>query len=411
MKADDFLDDTHTADSFLDSDATVTSPAQPSSKVSFADLLRQAASKIPVKAIADAVSLGPLAPTKLLIENEANKAVANPKEYLNQKVEELPATGAIAGSLVPGGGTIVGAGVGELARQGIRAAQGKEPAGDVKIPFTNTNIPKPDGVPPTLANAIYQMGLAAPSEALESVSTGIKSLAKPISKIQALTGPEAQKFERVFHDPSVMLPPGLGGPKTIQAAGETMGAIEEARNIRPDVTAEKIFDSSSEAKRIGKAAFEKMQSGQSLTPKEALEARRAVDDVLPSLKGPNKKTEKQMILDFRAKLNNILSTQEGEFAAASKEYARALLRSDLLKILPVNKDGSYSIGRTALAKFIGSAALPISSPAIQAYGMAGLGAVAKALSNPLLRPAATSQVVNALTEEIKQLNAQRQKQQ
>lgn len=309
----------------------------------------------------------------------------------------LPVGGAIAGTaLAPGAGTAAGAGLGSIAQRMADMAYGKGPP---LQPTTNVG-----GIPVSPKEAIWPMANAAMagipetqegqkvgqavSDAYQSAKPGVTKALRQVG--QMFTGKSAAKVGRIINDPTAILPESLGGAKSVQDASNAYGkALENTVVEHPGeqyVTRgleKKDFGpfkkGHQEAEEAAQTIYDKWKAGEPVTAQEAYNAKRATDKLWPAVvKERNAEDIKQMS-DFKSGMDDILSSQGGQFANVSKDYARARLKSDFTQILPRTKTGDISTVKSLLMPMLEPKKIPFllaTSPAMTGVGnLAGQGAM------------------------------------
>lgn len=91
-----------------------------------------------------------------------------------------------------------------------------------------------------------------------------------------------------------------------------------------------------------------------MSAEEALKGRQAIDRIIAGTPQKDKPTLFQLG-QLRDKFNSVLSNLSPETQTASKTYADAILKRNLTKVMPVNKSGEYSKLAPYLAAAAGSA--------------------------------------------------------
>ena len=207
----------------------------------------------------------------------------NPEKAYERTGKYLPMVGGVAGSFAaPGIGTAVGAGAGEMARQGLG------------VLFQDPNVMShitPGQISPWAGEqAALQTGLSGLNEvnglvkaapgaapyAQRVIDAAAQKLA-PVGKRlvdawaatgQMLSGKPAAKIKMLFNDPTATFPEALGGAKSVEAAGQGMEAALAKEGIE-----KKIFNpfegNDDEAAQIGKQTFDKWKALQNGTAQPA----------------------------------------------------------------------------------------------------------------------------------------------
>ncbi len=197
--------------------------------------------------------------------NPAPAALAtaqNPEQTYKTAGPWLPAAGGAIGSAFGPAGTVVGAGAGELTRQGLGVMFNDPRVMDHITP----------GRPSLWAGgqAALQTGLAGVGE-LPLVQRGIAAAANKLAPLgeralnagaqfgQMLSGKPAAKIKMLFRDPTATLPESLGGAKSISAAGQGMEDALKQTGIQKK-TFNPFEGNDHEAATIGKQTFDKWQA-------------------------------------------------------------------------------------------------------------------------------------------------------
>lgn len=251
---------------------------------------------------------------------------------------------------------------------------------------------------------------AALSKASQAAQAALKS--KPVGRFgEFLSGKTSSLYKRLANDPQAMLPSWLGGPPPLKQAGAALGqAVDEAGiakslNPNPDYsgTVTRAFDkvmadvptNLKEAEQI--SALKENVSR--LTPQETFDAYNSLKKLIKTQVANKDPELNRARVIFQNALRDRLTSLNGEYAKASKDYARSILRSDFTDLFPTTKYGMPSIGRAGFVRMaLGKLSLPLSSPLIHGLlvsgGSAGMKAVQKLVSYPELTPV-MGQILNS----------------
>lgn len=239
-----------------------------------------------------------------------------------------------------------------------------------------------------------KMGAASPA-----IKTIGKALGRGAARVgQFLSGIKPSSYERLAKNPSVMLPPGVGGPPLRSTAGKALGdavgAADASLAIDPTRNAENIMKKSYQkatedipSKYLNDEATLKA-AVKRLSPEEAYEGLRSTNEVLKGMvEGKNSTLFRDRVI-FKNALKEHMSELSGEYAKASKNFADAALRDEFTNILPTTKYGTPSIGRAGFSKLLGlpfAVNSPILHGAITAAGSAAVKGASNILKNPAVR--------------------------
>lgn len=306
--------------------------------------------------------------------------------------------GAIPSILAAGGAGMAGRAATQIGRSaiGLPAVSPQQPT----IPFTKKQIPDIPGIPKSVSRPIIEGGTQAamagvfPAAQAVLTSTPVRALGRGAARVgQAFSGIKANEYGKLLKDPTAWLPEWLGGAKSIEKAGDAYGEAAKGAGLRsrfnpvPEHAAtvkttfktvmEGLPENATEAEAI---AWMKANAPR-LSPQETLDAFRSTGKVLDAaVEGKDKEAARILSL-YKDALRERLSTWSGEFAKASKEFARSSLGSKFSNLLPLNKYGTPSIGRAgfaALATGTMGGALA-SSPLAHALPVSLTGATLKAV--------------------------------
>lgn len=323
----------------------------------------------------------------------------------------LPAAGATAGTAVlPGAGTAAGAGLGSIAQKMANMVYGTSGPVEPTTSIMGIPIAPKAAIDPMLNTALAgapetQEGQAATqaiSDAYQSAKPGFK---KGISKFFGMTtGKGPVKVLRQINDPTSILPESLGGSKSVSDASDAYGqALNNDKTLIPqeDGSFKKGLQKTAfgpfkrghqEAEDVAQSIYDKWQNGENINAQEAYDAKRATDKLWPAVvKERNAEDIKQMS-EFKTVMDDILSSQSGDFSKASKDYARARLGADFTQVLPRTKTGDISTVKTLLMPLLEPRKIPFmlgTSPAVFGAGNLAAQATMKGLnvlsSDPTIR--------------------------
>lgn len=208
--------------------------------------------------------------------------------------------------------------------------------------------------------------------AVPQIVKAVKGTGATVAKsAEALSGLEHQTpgvLTEAAKDSSLMFSKGR------KAAGEMFENVVNKTNIRPEffrATAEKTVNMANEA-----------LDAKTLTPEEALWARRALEKV----KGAYTKDVFREMRDAFDKVAKNIS------AEADVAFTRAVKGEALRSPIRLNKTGGASAFNLGLGMMTGGASLPVTSPAVQGaiatlLGLGGRGAMAAGLPAMVANPA------------------------
>lgn len=365
------------------------------------------------------------------IASQAGQAVlaSSPANLTKKFFQTDPATmQKYGGQALPmlGGamGGPIGASLGEVARQ-----------------MTGTVL-NPDAVPKTplgIGASVVGAGVAQEPKILEAIPgvsqaknaiSGAYQSAKPgiqktLSKVgQMLTGKSAAKVGRIIKDPTAILPEFAGGAKSVEdASAQYADALANTTVTHPGeqyVTRgleKKAFGpfsrGKSEAEDVAQTVYDKWQKGEPVSAQEAFNAKRATDKLWPAVVKERNAEDIRELSEFKTGMDDVLSNQAGEFSGASKDYARARLKSDFTQVLPRTKTGDISTVKSLLLPMLDPKRLPflaMTSPAM--LGMGNLAAqgtmkgLQKLSDNPAIRQALLGVLQNIMKNKQQQPRTQ-----
>lgn len=214
--------------------------------------------------------------------------------------------------------------------------------------------------------------LANASKTESAIGAG-QTLKKAWSKLgEATTGKSAQKVTRLIEDPSVILPESLGGAKSVPEASAEYGqALGQEDLHKPSFNP---FQGNGPANDVGSKTWLKWKAGKSINPQEAFEGTQAVKYAMPAAITERNSERVRDLMQFKEKMDDILTTQKGAFKEASENYGRAKLKEDFSQWLPRTQTGKISTVKSFLLPALTDAArlkfLAASSPKIFGAGTA-----------------------------------------
>lgn len=252
----------------------------------------------------------------------------------------LPILGGAAGA--PFGLAAPGAALGQLGKNAINTML--NPAEVPKTPLGNFADVVSAGVmqEPKILRAIPGVGpvvdkaSSMASSAISKTGTGLAKAAQTFSggkagdfieaakKGYATYGaPSMQKAKTIFKSALAKLP-GEDVPATIH---ETIKSA-----LTPEASAgnKYLMDIS-----------KRLDAGELIDARQALKAKQALDDVIETVPY-QQKLRRQKLFDLKSTFDDILSNQSGPMKKASNIYRSAILKDNLTKPFPVNKNGEYS---------------------------------------------------------------------
>ena len=162
--------------------------------------------------------------------------------------------------------------------------------------------------------------------------------------------------------------PSLFFGKGLEKARQGYKALKDEDAIRPELKNQLLNNRSFVRKVMGI-----INKGESVTPDEALEARKAVDAIGDTLPDTIRKTTRK-VFDLIAKQ---------KYAEADKAYSEAVKSDAVRRFWAINKTGTPSIVKGGVSTVLPFTA-PLFSPLLQGIGAAGIGA-AKKLAYPMLK--------------------------
>ena len=230
------------------------------------------------------------------------------------------------------------------------------------------------GTPKIAAETLAETapGFVSPLSIALSGTLGAAKIAKPLIKaggkmlgrgLEAASGLSYKTpgiLAETVSDPS--LPFGKG----LDAARSIYKGVQDSGNV-----AKELSEPLTHQEYIGRS-LEKLKSG-SLTPEEALEARKSLDKIRKTLTDVGYKKTRE-IFDAFAK---------EKFAKADQAYARAIKSEALRQFFPVNKGGTPSIFKVGIGGATIPHLMPFTSPMVQGLGASGVGLIGKTVS-PLI---------------------------
>lgn len=324
-------------------------------------------------------------------------ATAAEKLHPKNLTSLLPTAGAMAGTAVmPGAGTAAGAGMGSIAEKMANMVYGKSPLVEPTTSVMGIPMAPKEAINP-MVNAAFagipetQEGKAAGKyifNKYQSAKPEIKKGLKAVGKM--LTGKDASKVGRIIEDPTAILPESLGGAKSVQAASDAYGKALENTSVQHEgeqfVTKgleKKAFGpfkrGHQEAEDVAQTVWDKWKAGEPIDAQEAYNAKRATDKLWPAVVKERNAEDIKMMSEFKKAMDEVLSSQAGEFSQASKDYARARLKSDFTQVLPRTKTGDISTVKSLLMPMLEPKKIPfmmMTSPAVTGMGnLAAQGAM------------------------------------
>lgn len=225
---------------------------------------------------------------------------------------------------------------------------------------------------------------------------------------EALTGVRAKYFQRIANKPSTILPERLGGPKSLKAAGEAVGAEEKAAfGELAAPTAKEINDVQlTQARKNAIAAMNEIEAAAKAGGEDfvrewfsipengikLLKGKRATEALLDSPSVTDK--QRKLLVDQLQKISGYLENAYPALRKSLGDYGESLARSKGTDLLPVLRSGKPSFMRMALTLAGRGAGVPlgVTSPAVHGIGTAAasrLLAVAEK-STPQIRAAIMS---------------------
>ncbi len=253
------------------------------------------------------------------------------------------------------------------------------------------------------AGPIIEKGVEVGAKAGKIAAKGYGKLAEFFS------GVPASDIVRLADDPAAILPEVAGGSLSTNKAGKAFGSSVKEAGFLPEAAATgeglgKFAGRKSPFKAsevLANESFERVASGETLTPPEMYEAYKAAQESVSKMSRKNPRYVE--MLDFKDALQDTLKSLSGEYAGASADFARAAVGRSTSNILPRTRAGNVSLGRAGFSALVASKfGIPLSSPAL--YGAttaatAGLSKAAeKAASNPITRRIGLSEIIRRAKE-------------
>lgn len=278
-----------------------------------------------------------------MAQDAARSAVMGPYDATKKFFETDPATmQRVGGQALPivGGamGGPIGAAGGEFARQ-----------------MTGTAL-APDTVPKTglgRAASVISAGVTQEPKILEAIP-GVPVVKDMASKMLSKTGKGLAKTAQAFSGGKAgdFLEAAKKGYNTylapsMEKAGETFKtalANTPGESVVPSMVEHMQSAVTPEGSAANKFLLDmagRLDKGELIDARQALKAKQALDDVIDTV--PSWQIKRRgKLFDLKSTFDDVLSSQSGELKAASNEYRAASLKRNLLKFMPVNKNGQYS---------------------------------------------------------------------
>jgi F0F1-type ATP synthase membrane subunit c/vacuolar-type H+-ATPase subunit K len=394
----------------FDPDAFLASTAPPQTMKD--KLIGMAKTAAPIATKAAGYAMNPQA----AVTDAAKWVTENPRDAYQKGGKFLPAAGAAMGSFVaPGIGTAIGAGAGEIARQGLGVA------------FQDPDVMKhitPGQVSPWAgAQAAMQTGLAGANEvnglikaapgvapyvdravnAASNALAPVGAMAKRgIAKFtETMTGVPARQAVKLIDEPGRL----VSGIGQLDSLGQNVTAAESVSEagLPPAMRAKITTNQDGAADKIVSALLEKKYTNpEAITPLEATAGIKAIDATMPNFTARNGKIV-QEYSDLRSTLSKIQASADPNLAAAKGAYNDAKVGADFRNVFRQTKTGA-----TSAVPFLSAlvnpahwgevaAKLPAFSPAVYGTGLAAgstaLKAAGAVISNPTARQTLISRYV------------------
>lgn len=206
------------------------------------------------------------------------------------------------------------------------------------------------------------------------------------------------------------------GAPSMEKAGSIFEDAAQKAGVNTKPTLEATLDPQlTQARTKAMEVGQKLQAGGTLTPQEALEARQAVDRITAATPMRDRKTL-SALGDLRSQFQNALTDVSPELQDASKTYRQAIVKENLSKPWPVNKNGTPSkllpainaagsmmaSGISHNPAVLGTAvAYPLAtSPLAAGFGAAASGDAVRAAGSILTSPAAGDMVSSAVSNQV-----------
>lgn len=376
-------------------------------------------------------------------------ATTSPAEVQQKAGPWLPAAGAAIGTAVipvPGLGTAVGAGAGEMLRQAgdigfnqpgaVLAGQNFSPRAGLNAAGQTAmaGLGEVNGIVKAAPGAkpYVQRGIEAASDALAPVGNMVK---KGVSRLsEAFTGVPERQAAKLIDEPGRL----VSGIGQLDSRGQAVGEAEELLSNRltskaaanppaagtfrltPEIDAAITTNKGGVADEIVTNLLTKAKNPGAISTDEAVAGIKAIDRTFPNATGKNAKIV-QKYSDLRSTLSDIVAnSEEGKsagVATAKAAFNDAKVGADFRNPFRQTKTGKVSAvpflsflfkpenwGGEQLA---GQAAkLPLFSPAVWGAGMAGGSAGVKiagaAVANPTVRQALISRYIVSRDDKTQQ---------
>lgn len=248
----------------------------------------------------------------------------------------LPILGGAAGA--PFGLAAPGAALGQFAKNAVDTVVNPDEAPKTALGNFASVVGAGVAQEPKMLNVIPGV-----PEAKEMASKALSKTGRGIAKgMQAFSGGKAGDFiEAAKKGYATYAAPSMEKAKSLFAdalkgtPGETVvptikERMESAISSEPTQANEYLMDM---AKRL--------DNGELIDARQALKAKQSLDTVIERVPF-TEKTRRAALFDLKATFDDILSNQSGKLKTASDTYRGAVLKDNMTKFLPVNKNGEYS---------------------------------------------------------------------
>jgi hypothetical protein len=220
-------------------------------------------------------------------------------------------------------------------------------------------------------NALAAGGLQT---VLEALPYGAGKLGPGVRAIMSkASGVDAKAIKQLFDNPALL----WTGPN-MQEARSLYKATAEKIGLAPEVSDDVLFGS---GKKFVRNVTEALQHNEEVPTQSLLDARQATDDLIEAAKRRGKMNQVKGFQQRRDIINQQLAAQAPELRTADKTFSQAATRDQFMNAMPMNQNGTPSVGRLALGGLLGGAGFAAGGPG----GIAGVAA-----TSPYVQGVATS---------------------
>lgn len=279
------------------------------------------------------------------VSNFAQNKPNDPAQTLLQMAANRPdVTAQVGASMIPG----VGLGP-SLARIGGSAA-----AGALSQENKTGNAVMAGGLQTVLEALPYGAGRVAPA---------IRGLMAKASKT------DANAIKQLADNPSLL----FTGPNKAEAQALYNEAAVKA-GLDPNVSDQVLFGAK---RKFVKDVLLALKAKKDLSNQTLLDARQITDDLIETAKRTGKKNIVKGFAQRRELLQQRLSQQAPEIRSADKVWSQYKTRDQFMSPVPLAKDGTPEIARTAAMGLVGGLPALAMSPYLQGVAASAVGAVNK----------------------------------